>query len=138
LISHLDRDNNIVSLGFFVCFQLKKQLDLGDTNAAEFAVMMIGRSDKTVCTCRSQFFEDDSEIPQSKQHKYQQPGRLWVRKKLTKKAVRFIRENTNVEGQPNLMIPKFCEWVDEDLPNKTLEAGFPGGDSKEVDARVGN
>ena len=133
MISHLDRDNK-VSLSLLVCFQLKKQLDLGDTKAIEFAVMMIGRSDKTVCRFRSQFFENDSEIPQSKQGKYQRSGILWVRKEPTKEAVRLIRENTNVKGQPNLTIPKFCEWVNEDLPNKTLEAGFPGGDSREVDA----
>jgi len=57
--------------------------------------MMIGWSDKTVCTCRPQFFENDGEIPQRKQGKYQRSGIQWVRKELTRKAVRFIRKNTN-------------------------------------------
>jgi len=67
----------------------------GGTKAAELPVMMIGWSDKTVCTCRPQFFENDGEIPQRKQGKYQRSGIQWVRKELTRKAVRFIRKNTN-------------------------------------------
>ena len=49
-ISHLDRDNRD-SLGIFLCFQLTKQLNLGDTKAAELAAMMTGRSDKAVHEC---------------------------------------------------------------------------------------
>ena len=53
---------------------------------------------------RSQFFDNYGEIPESKQGKYQQSGILWAIEDLNKKATRFIRENTNVKGQPNLMI----------------------------------
>ena len=74
-ISHLDRDN-IVSLGLFLCFQLTKQLNLGDTKAVELAAMMIGRSVKAVRDWRSQFFENDGEIPESKQGKYRRSGIL--------------------------------------------------------------
>ena len=53
-----------VSLGIFLCFQLTKQLNLGDTMAAELAAVMIGTSDKAVHDWRSQFFENDSKIGQ--------------------------------------------------------------------------
>ena len=39
---------------------------------------MIGKSDKTVCEWRTQFFENDGEILESKQGKYQQSGILWA------------------------------------------------------------
>ena len=35
-VSHLDRDDR-VSLGLFLCFQLTKQLDIGDIKAAELS-----------------------------------------------------------------------------------------------------
>ena len=97
LISHLDKDEN-VSVGLFLCFQLTQQLNLGDTKAAELAAMMIGRSDKAVHEWRSQFFENNGEIPESKQGKYQRSGILWPNEDLNKKATRFIRENANVKG----------------------------------------
>ena len=36
-----------VSLGLFLCFQLTKHVELGDTKAAKLAGIMIGGSDKT-------------------------------------------------------------------------------------------
>ena len=124
-ISHLDKDDR-VSLGIFLCFQLTKQLDIGDTKAAELSGIMIGKSDRTVREWRTQFFVNNGEIPESKQGKYQRSGILWTSEDLNRKATRFIRENANVKGQPNLTICKFCEWVNDDLlPNETLEPGFP-------------
>ena len=123
-VSHLERDDR-VSLGLFLCFQLTKHLDLGDTKAAELAGMMIGRSDKAVREWRKQFLED-GEIPECKQGKYQRSGVMWSSEELNKKAARYIRENANVKGQPNLTAGKFCQWVNDDLlPNQTLEPGFP-------------
>ena len=99
---------------------------IGETKAAELAAVMIGRSDKTVPDWRSQLFMNDEELPESKRGKYQQFGILWASEDLNRKATRFIRENANVKGQPNLTIPKFCELVNEDLlPNETLEPSFP-------------
>lgn len=46
-VSHLDRDDK-VSLGLFLCFQLSKQLELGETRSAELAALMIGKSDKVL------------------------------------------------------------------------------------------
>ena len=43
-----DCDNWTVSLVLFSCFQLTKQLNLGDTMAAKLAPVMIGTSDKAV------------------------------------------------------------------------------------------
>ena len=58
-----------VSLGLFLCFQLSKHFNLGDTQAAEIAGMMVGRPDKTVREWRKQVLED-GEVPESKQGKY--------------------------------------------------------------------
>ena len=65
-ISHLEREAR-VSLGLFLCFQLSKHFDLGDT---KLAGMMVGRSDKTVREWRKHFVEE-GEIPESKQGKHQ-------------------------------------------------------------------
>ena len=46
-VCHLYRDNR-VSLGLFLCFQLTKQFQLGEINAAELAGMMIGKSEREI------------------------------------------------------------------------------------------
>ena len=53
-ISNLEREDSVFRL--VLCFQLWKHFDLGDTKAAEIAEMMFGRSDKSVCEWRKQFF----------------------------------------------------------------------------------
>ena len=81
--------------------------------------MMIGRLDKTVCEWRKQSLED-GEILESTQGNYQRSGVMWSSEELNKKAVRYIRENANVKGQPraNLTAGKFCQQVNDDLlPN---------------------
>ena len=30
-----------------------------------------------------------------------------------------------IKGKPSLTVNQFCHWVNNDLPNKTLEPGFP-------------
>ena len=123
-VCHLDRDDR-VSLGLFLCFQLSKYLQLGETKAAELSGMMIGKSDKAVREWRA-YFNDNGEIPESKQGKYQRSGIVWNNEALNKKATRYIREHANVKGQPNLTVRMFCQWVNDDLlPNETLEPGFP-------------
>lgn len=77
---------NRVSLGLFLCFQLTKQLDIRDIKAAELSGIMIGKSDKTVREWRTQFFENNGEIPESKQGKYQRSGIRWTSEDLNKKA----------------------------------------------------
>ena len=46
-ISHLEREDH-VSLALFLCFQLSKHFNLGETKAAELASEMVGQSDKSV------------------------------------------------------------------------------------------
>ena len=124
-ISHLDRDDR-VSLGLFLSFQLANHLKLGETKAAELASIMINKSDKTIREWRAHFFLNEGEIPENTQGKYQRSGIIWAREDLNKKTTKYIRENADVKGQPNLTIQKFCDWVNEDLlPNETLEPGFP-------------
>ena len=123
-ISHLDRDDR-VSLGLFLCFQMSKHFELGETKAAELAGIMISKSDKAVREWRAHFYTN-GEIPESKQGRYQRSGILWTNEDLNRKATRYIRENANVKGQPNLTVSTFCQWVNNDLlPNETLEPGFP-------------
>ena len=66
-VSHLNGEDR-VSLGLFLCFQLSKHFDLGETKAAELAGMMVGRSDKTVREWRKYFLEE-GEVPKSNQGK---------------------------------------------------------------------
>lgn len=124
-VLQLDRDDR-VSLGLFLCFQLTKHLDVGATKAAELAGLMVGKSDKTVRDWRKHFLENDGQIPDNQQGKYQRSGVLWTSELLNRKATKFVRENSNKKGQPNLTIAGFCHWVNNDLlPNETLEPGYP-------------
>lgn len=121
----LERDDR-VSLGLFLCFQLSQQLEVGDTRASELAGLMIGKSDRTIREWRTHFLGHDGEIPENKQGMYQRSGVLWTSERLNLKAAKFIRENANKKGEPNLTVGKFCHWVNNDLlPNETLEPGFP-------------
>ena len=124
-VLQFNRDER-VELGLFLCFQLEKHLGLGDTKAAELAGMMVGRCDKSVRAWRSQFYANGGELPENKQGKYQRTEILWSSEDLNRKAVKYVRNNSNVKGKPNLTISSFSEWVNEDLlPNETLEPGFP-------------
>ena len=117
---------NRASLGLFLSFQLSTILGKGETEAAELAGQMIGKSDRTVREWRSKFFESCGELPESKQGHYQRTGVLWKNESLNRKATRFIRANAAVKGQANLTVGTFCEWVNEELlPSETLEPGFP-------------
>lgn len=98
-----------VGLGLFLYFQLTTLLDKGETDAAELAGMMVGKSDKTVREWRDHFFENDGEIPGSKQGHYQRSGVVWQNEELNKKATRFIRSNAHVKGKPNLTSGRFCQ-----------------------------
>ena len=74
-VSHLNREDR-VSLGLFLCVQLSKHFDLGETKAAELAGMIVGRSDKTVREWRKYFLEE-GEFRENEQGKYQRSGVLW-------------------------------------------------------------
>lgn len=112
------------SLGLL--FQLSAILGKGETEAAELAGQMIGKSDRTIREWKTKFFESGGEIPDSRQGHYQRTGVLWKDESLCKAATRYIRANAAVRGQPNLTVGRFCEWVNEELlPNETLAPGFP-------------
>ena len=83
------------------------------------------------------FRNNDGEIPESRQGKYQRSGVIWACEYLNRKATKFICSNSNVRGRPNLTVGMFCEWVNNELlPNETLEPGYPRKIS--VDRAVGN
>lgn len=124
-ITSLDWEDR-ASLGLFLSFQLNSLLHKGETEAAELAGLMIGKSDRTVREWKANFHESGGKIPESKQGDYQRTGVLWKNETLNKKATRFIRGNAAVKGKPNLTVSIFCQWVNEKLlPNETLEPGFP-------------
>ena len=86
----------------------------------------MNRSKKTIREWRAHFFQNEGQIQESTQGKYQRSGIVWSREDLNKKYQKYIRENADVRGRPNLTIRQFCNWVNEDLlPNETLEPVFP-------------
>lgn len=124
-VLQLEHDDK-VALGLFLSFQLSKHFDLGETKSAELAVVMVGRSDRTIREWRTHFYNNDGEIPDCKQGKYQRTGVLWSSEDLNKKARKFVRNNSNVKGRANLTVGSFSEWINNELlPNTTLEPGFP-------------
>ena len=123
-VVQLDRDNKI-SFGLFLMYNLQHVLNFTSTNSAEYAAIMMGTSERTLRQWRSDFV-DNGEVLENKQGRYQHSGLLWSNEELNRKATKFIRENANVKGQPNLTSAGFCSWVNEELlPNKCLEPGFP-------------
>ena len=121
----LDRDDRL-SLGIFLVYNLKVHMGKGETEAAELAGMMVGRSERTIHDWQSRFIANDFILPDSKQGQYQRSGVLWKDEELNRKASEYIRANTVVKGRPNLTIASFCQWINEELlPNATLAPGFP-------------
>ena len=123
-VLHLDNDDK-VSVALFSYFQLSKH-DVGETQAAEMAGLMVGKSGRAIREWKSYFFAHDDSIPGSKQGKYERSGIIWGNEQLNAKAKKYIRLNSNVKGRPNLTVGSFCQWVNNTLlPNTTLEPGFP-------------
>ncbi len=87
--------------------------------------MMLGKSDRTIRQWKADFLQHGS-IPDNKQGKYQRSGVLWSSEDINKKATKYIRENANVKGRPNLTTSSFCRWINNDLlPNVSLPPGYP-------------
>lgn len=124
-VAQLDWEDK-VSLGLFICFQLKHTLRKGETEAAELAGLMIMKSEKTIRDWRAKFFANGGVVEETKQGRYQRSGVLWRNEDLNKKAARYIRENAFVKGRANLTAGSFCSWINQELlPNETVEPGFP-------------
>lgn len=124
-ILSLDRDDTI-SLGLFLLHHLTDTLKIPKTKAAEFCGMMMSKADRTIRQWNADFFNHGGSIPDNKQGKYQRSGVLWSSEDLNRKASRYVRENANVKGKPNLTTASFCRWINEDLlPNASLPPGFP-------------
>lgn len=105
-VLQLDRDDKI-GLSLFTCFHLEKLFNFTPTNAAKYASIMLGKSERTIRQRQTDFTEN-GEIPESKQGRHQCSGILWSSEELNKKATQFIRSNANVKGQPNLTCGTFC------------------------------
>ena len=127
----LDRDDKI-ALGLFLTYNLQHTLNFTATRSAEYAAIMMGKSERTIRQWRTDFLAN-GEIIQNKQGRYQRQGILWSSEELNTKASEYIRANANVKGQPNLTAGAFCFWVNEELlPNACLEPGFPRKTSVET------
>ena len=121
----LDKED-IRSLSLFLCYHLVDLLSFTETKAAEFAALMVKKSNRSVRRWRSGLIENGGVLPESRQGRYQRSGVLWENEDLNKNATEYVRENAAVKGRPNLTTVDFCKWVNEShLPNSTLEPGFP-------------
>ena len=124
-VASLDRDDR-VSLGIFLTHHLEQPVGFSKLMAAEYTGMMVGKSEHTVRQWRTNFVENGFEVPDNKQGRYQRSGILWSSEELNEKATKYVRENANVKGQPNLTAGSFCQWINDHLlPNSNLEPGFP-------------
>lgn len=120
----LSREDTI-ALGLFLSFHLVKMFNFTKTKAAENAGVMMGKSDRAIRQWRIEFLKENC-IPDNLQGKYQRSGVLWASEELNLKATKFVRENANVKGRPNMTALSFCQWVNENLlPNIALEPGYP-------------
>ena len=63
-VTQLSRDDRY-ALGVFLQYHLRGTVGKSETEAAELAGLMIGRSDRTVRDWKAQFYENDGKIPGS-------------------------------------------------------------------------
>lgn len=89
----LNRDDK-VALGLFLTYNLQHTLNFTATRS-EYAVIMMGTSERTIRQWRSNFLAN-GEILQNKKGCYQRQGILWSSEELNKKASEYIRANANV------------------------------------------
>ena len=79
-----------------------------ETKAAEYAALMLNKSDRTVRRWRSGLIGNDGVLPESEHGKHQRTGVIWKDEDLNKKATEYIRSNAAVKGWPNLTSIDFC------------------------------
>ena len=70
-MSQLSRDDRY-AFGVFLQNHLHETVGKSETEAAKLAGLMIGRSNRTVRDWKAQFYENDGNILESRQGKYQQ------------------------------------------------------------------
>lgn len=74
-VTSLSRKDH-ASLGLFISFQLTTVLQKGETDAAELAGMMVGKSQKSIRKWRAHFLETNDPSKTNLGH-YQRSGILW-------------------------------------------------------------
>ena len=96
------------------------------SNASKLIGEMVGKSDRTVREWKATFLTNGNSFPDTLQGKYQRKGVLWNDEKLNECVRKYVRENANIKGKPNMTSLSFYKWVNEDLlPNRVLEPGYP-------------
>ena len=115
-----------MSLSLLLHHLIVKILGLQLTFAAKVIGDLIGKSDRTVREWRGTFLCNDGSFPGSLQGRYQLTGVLGQNEELNKHVRKYVRENANIKGKPNMTTASFCQWVNNELlPNSVLEPGFP-------------
>ena len=84
-VNHLDREDRTL-LGIFLYAQMKTLLAKGETETAELAGIMTGRSDKSIRDWKLKCVDGGGVMPDFKQGHYQRTGVLWNNEYLNKKA----------------------------------------------------
>ena len=90
----LERDDKI-ALGLFFTFNLKQAFNCTSTKAAEYAAMMMSKSEHTIRQWKSDFM-DNGKIPNNKQGRYQRTGLLWSSESLKQES--FIIHSRKCQG----------------------------------------
>lgn len=101
--------------------------------ASKIIAKYIGKNYKTIQKWRTDFIDEDGEIPEFARGRYNRMNAISKDEKLSRQARSFVRENAFRKGAPNMTCRSFCSWVNDDLlPNSTLQPGAPRKISVEV------
>lgn len=73
----------------------------------------------------------------SLQGKYQRSRVLWQNEEMNKFATAYIRENIAVKWQPKVNLQSFTTWMNQLLPNHSLEPGFPRKTARKLQHALG-
>ena len=122
----LHRDD-VMSLTLLLHHLLVSRMLIQVSNAAKLIGEMVCKSDRTIREWKATFLTNDNSFPDTLQGKYQRRGVLWNDEKLNACVWKYVRENANIKGKPNMTSLSFCKWVNEELlPNQVLEPGELG------------
>ena len=116
----LHRDD-VMSLTLLLHHLLVSRMHIQVSNASKLNGEMVEKSDRTVREWKATFLTNGNSFPDTLQGKYQRRGVLWNDEKLNDSVRKYVRENANIKGKPNMTSLSFCKWVNEELlPNRVL------------------
>lgn len=137
-VLQLDKDDR-VGLGLFLCFQLRKALAFGDTKAAKYAALMIGRNEQRVEFKVLWTWRNSGEFQAGEISEIQNPLVQW---RLQQEGNHFHQGECQHKGKTKLnsrdflwmgewqSTPKWNPWTRISMPNLSRNG-------KKVDAWAG-